>query len=319
MNLVDRLAEPQDFEACRGLLQERFAYRPEVFACLPDIWAEMLAAGSMNAAVMEDRDRPPGQRIVQFGMTVFVTDAYMERARTGAARHMGVDVVDHILDGRSPVLSLPEIARANAGAGLNLLVLHFSFPPRLWSAAEFPQVIARLPKCFFWLHGGYRIKEVLLEYYDETFVGFALQGGFLTRADRPDPLPHLLGVTREEASSNPGGNIAQMFAYMPPRFCFRHGEQQILQRALMGLTDGEIAAALGLGLATVKKRWVAAYERVSSEMPELLPEGGVENTHLERKRGQEKRRHLLIYLGHHPEELRPVSTRTPHPQRDNTP
>ena len=324
MNLVDRLTEPQDFEACRELLQERFAYRPEVFACLPDIWGQMLAAGSLNSAAMEDRDRPPGRRIVQFGMTVFVTDAYMECARVGTVLHMGVDLLDHTLDRRSPILSLPEIARANASVGLNLVVLHYGFPTRLWSAEQFPQVIARIPKCFFWLHGGYRIKEILLEYYDETFVPFALQGGFLMRADRralyarqgrpwpsTDHPPHLLGVTREEASANPGGNVAQIFAYTPPRFAFRSGEQQVLQRALMGMTDDEIAASLGLGLATVKKRWVAAYDRVSGRMPELLPEMGLGNTHLERKRGHEKRRHLLIYLSHHPEELRPVDHSKP--------
>lgn len=307
MNLADRLTEPRDFEACRKLLEERSAYSPEAFACLPQIWGEMLDAGTLNGAVMEDRDRPPGRRIVQFGMTVFVTDDYMRYARTGTAPHMGVDLISRILDGHSPVLTLLEIGQANARDGLNLLVLHYGFPTHLWTAEEFPHVIARIPKCFFWLHGGYRIKEVLLEYYDKAFVPFALQGGFQTRAAPPAPLPHLLGVTREEALANPGGNIAQMFAYVPPRFGFRRGEQQVLQRALMGMTDEEVAAALGLGLATVKKRWIAAYDRVSAQMPDLLPETSLENTHLERKRGHEKRRHLLLYLSQHPEELRPIA------------
>ena len=318
MNLVDRLTEARDFEACRGLLQERSAYRPEVFARLPDVWGEMLAAGSLNSAVMEDWDRPTGRRIVQFGMTVFVTDAYVERARSGTALHVGADIVEHVLDGRSPVLSLPEIARANSEGGLNLVVLHCGFPTRSWTAEQLPLVTARLPRCFFSLHAGYQIKEILLEYYEEAFVTFALQGGFLTRADRraahgrqglpwssAAPSPHLLGVTREEAATNPGSSVAQAFAYVPPRFFFRNGEQQVLRRALMGQTDDEVAASLGLGLATIKKRWVAAYDRVSGVMPGLLPEIDAENTHLERKRGHEKRRHLLIYLSRHPEELRP--------------
>ena len=82
---------------------------------------------------------------------------------------------------------------------------------------------------------------------------------------------------------------------------FRAREQQLLQRALLGETDTEIADVLGLAPDTVKARWRTIYERVSEHAPELLPqEAG------DLKRGAEKRRRLLHYLRHHPEELRPM-------------
>ena len=86
------------------------------------------------------------------------------------------------------------------------------------------------------------------------------------------------------------------------------GEQQLLQRALLGETDSEIAALLRLAPDTVKTRWRTIFERVAGCAPDLLPSADAGQA--APRRGVEKRRLLLRYLRDHPEELRPVRTPT---------
>ena len=126
---------------------------------------------------------------------------------------------------------------------------------------------------------------------------FALASGFQLRSSAAG----ILGLTRAEAHARPGAYAARLFYSEPQRLHLRPREQQLLQRALLGETDPEIAHVLGLAPDTVKGRWRTIYERVAEIAPELLPsEAG------ELRRGSEKRRRLLHYLRHHPEELRPI-------------
>jgi hypothetical protein len=93
------------------------------------------------------------------------------------------------------------------------------------------------------------------------------------------------------------------FCYTPPILRFKHADQQLLGTALEGLTDNELSDALGLSMQTVKKRWASVFDQVCDVMPSLLPDS---NDGTERRtRGPQKRHHLLAYLRHHPEELRP--------------
>jgi len=75
----------------------------------------------------------------------------------------------------------------------------------------------------------------------------------------------------------------------------------VLIEALQDKTDEEIAHAIGTTAEVVKKRWKTIYERVSDVDPTLVPASP------ERRRGEEKRRHLVAYLRDHYEELRPLA------------
>ena len=101
----------------------------------------------------------------------------------------------------------------------------------------------------------------------------------------------------------PGLHVARLFVYTPPRFYFKPREQALLWHALLDKTDEETAAALGLTVAAVKKRWAGIYDRVADIAPTLFPDAPEAGP---AHRGQEKRRHLMRYLRLHPEELRPV-------------
>lgn len=122
--------------------------------------------------------------------------------------------------------------------------------------------------------------------------------------------PHVVGVRRsmehERDDSWTTSWVGTLFDYQPPRFGFSRSEQRLLHAALAGEsgTDNELAESLGVSLPTIKKMWLSIYRRVNDRQPEAIrdcvPVDAAE-------RGKEKRRHLLVYLREHPEELRPVS------------
>jgi hypothetical protein len=170
------------------------------------------------------------------------------------------------------------------------------------------------------MHRGYRVEEVLQEFWDEIDPEYVENGWgrvvtryeshFERRGTAPPPLdrgPRLVGVTRADVLANPGALAAPLFVYVPPRLSFTTAEQALLSTALPGLTDVELARRLRLALPTVKSRWRAIYDRVGRVAPEIL--GVVSSDRSGAARGQEKRRVLLEYVRRHPEELRPSGLR----------
>ena len=315
MNLTTRLTDSRDWEECLPQLQDGFLYSPSERACLPAFWQQMQGQGRLNSALLEDRDRPPGRRILQFGTSVFVTDAFLQEAQAADTPGLSRRVMERVWQKRSPILDTAAIRDGNSSTGLNLLVLHLGLATADLSEAERSVAFVKMPESFMWLHEGYRLQSVLMELYDDATIQFTRASGFHERAAYGLPpatpglppgsrRPHLLGITREEAQALPGSYIARLFPYTPPRLFFKLGEQQLLQRALLGETDGEIAALLQLAPDTVKTRWRTIFERVAGRAPDLLPSADAGQA--APRRGAEKRAPLLRYLRDHPEELRPA-------------
>ena len=316
MNLTTRMTDERDWEECAGQLQDGFLYNPSERACLPPFWQQMQGRGRLNSALLEDRDQHPGRRILQFGTSVFVSDSFMREAQAADTPGLSRRVMELVWRGRSPLLDADAIRDGNSGPGLNLVVLHLGLATTGLSAAERPVAFAKMPESFMWLHEGYRLRAMLLELFDDSAIQFTRAAGFQVRerpmtCPPPTPglpphsrRPHLFGITREEALAQPGSYIARLFPYTPPRLFFKTGEQQLLQRALLGETDAEIALRLTISPDTVKTRWRTIFERVASRAPDLLP--SPDTGPAAPRRGTEKRGPLLRYLRDHPEELRPA-------------
>jgi hypothetical protein len=283
---------------------------------LTTFWNRLLADHGMLTTVIEDRDVSGRSRIVALGTSVFVTDAYMREARSGAEPYLTTRTIALELDGRSPILRPAAIRRANSGHGLNLLLLQYGEARERLSSEQRIAVRFEMRDSSFSDHRGYQIKEILKEYWDEMELPFVLSGWGRLRTDyadyfcrrglavpAPESRPYLIGFTRAEARGDPGDMAAPLFVYAPPRIFFSPAEQELLASALIGETDEQLARSLNLGLATVKGRWRQIYARVAAVSPELLPDCG--EVPSERARGKEKRRPLLDYLRRHPEELRP--------------
>jgi hypothetical protein len=167
---------------------------------------------------------------------------------------------------------------------------------------------------------GYRIKEFLADPVGRETSQWMLDAGTRLRRDysnyfrknglsKPElsQRPYLIGLTRKEAFAHPGGSIAGLFIYFPPRFGFNRSQRMLLQHALMGATCDNAAASLSVSPWTVKKRWRAIYDRVADVDSELLSPSIAYGAH-SLSRGMEDRRRLLNYLRQHLEELRPYKS-----------
>jgi len=320
VDLIFRLVRFIDLERCVSLLRGHLAYPSEVLDQLPPVWRRLLREDALNFIVIEDRARRAPTRIVAFGASVFVTDAFMREARAATEPYLTARLIRRELRPGSPILREADIRKASAAGGLNLFVLHYGEAANLLGEDELRQVRYLMMEAFLWDHCGYRIKEVLQELWDEIDPAYVRPGWGRVRteyreyyAGRGLPLPPagqgpvLIGLTREEVQANPGTSImGSLFAYTPPRFGFRRGEQQLLKRALLGELDPEVARMLRIAPATVKSRWRAIYDRVGTSAAGLLPDsdGAMD------ARGKEKRRRVLEYLRHHLEELRPFAPAT---------
>jgi DNA-binding CsgD family transcriptional regulator len=153
----------------------------------------------------------------------------------------------------------------------------------------------------------------MAEHYGEQAARFMERGGFrlvhdfrqrspAAFAGVPDEdIPNFFALRREWVEPAVMSGLSQLFAAQPPRIYFSAAERRILERALLIETDAAIAEALGISRHAVLKTCRGIYERVNRRLPQLIPKSGASDG----SRGPEKRRHLLLYLRAHLEELRP--------------
>jgi DNA-binding CsgD family transcriptional regulator len=313
MAVQSRAAEPHDFPVGARLLRGRLAYDADLVDRLPGVWARLHEEGALIAAVVESVEGPSPPEILAFGASVFVTDGFTRQAREP---YLSARVIRGELGGVSSILRLPAIRRANASEGLNVLILHYGETPRPLGPDVRRLVRFKMLEAFIAEHRGYRIKEVLQEFWDEVEPEWVVNGWGRVRTDYADwfsrrgltppsagKRPYLIGITREEALAAPGSPMGSVFVHSIPRFGFTLAEQRLLGEALTGRTDAQLARVLRVAPSTVKARWRTIYDRVSEVESALMPVAA--DAGASSGRGPEKRRPLLEYLRQHPEELRP--------------
>lgn len=306
MNLSFRRMALGDVAQCHALpLLDAAAYDPATFARLPDLWRQLLADGGVIAWVVEDADRPPGARIVAMDIAVFVADDYIAFMDAFPPPYLSRDIVDRWRAGRSPLLGLAAVRRANAGDGLNMVCLHGAPPPS--DREDIRRIHETHYQAYLHFCSGYRYKQLLVEVYGREQLQWNMNAGMRLIADPGTPAPpglepYLIGVTREEALEAFGSAVALLFRHVSPCFGFTGREQELLESALWGQSDDESAQALSLSVPAIRKRWQGIYEKVDDVSPDLLCAEAGESV-------SQKKRPLLFYLRSHPEELRPCARR----------
>ena len=288
-----------------------------VGAALASVWMGLLRSGALIAAVLEDVE-PKTPRLVGTGVSVFVTDEFLNECKTPPLFWIGPELTQRVRQGRSPVLSFEAIRDANSGDGLNLVVW------AVFTHGEGPEennlVSLEMMQAFIRDHSGFRLKEMLGPQATEArHVRFSLDNGVFmwngpegryAKADAIDleqllRAPFVLGITRELALRSLGSWVTPVFVLRPPLAFFTPSEQRVLKAALRGSTDEELSDELGVSLSFVKKAWRSIYERAGDSIPEVFPEGLSDE--IEGGRGKEKKQRLLSYVRDHLEELRPVA------------
>jgi DNA-binding CsgD family transcriptional regulator len=311
MKLSYRKAGLADFDAFYAHCFMTFGYSDELRAKVMREWKVLARNPLSHSLVVEDGECPPSERIVAYAMATFVSDVFVDWARTDMNPYLNAHIIEPMPDGSSAMSSEDELRRMNATGGLNIYIAHWGWQDY---ASESDTFYARsfLHEKFWQIYHGYRIKSLMVEVAGDHQLAFGLNSGLkiwrdfeehyrLFPAERPsEQRCRLLGVTVEDAQDLENTLIGRVFAFSEPRFAFTDREQQVLRMALAGDTDAEIGDALFISESTVKGIIRAACERVRRVDKALLAESP------DGRRGKEKRRDLLRYLADHPEELRPT-------------
>ncbi|RYG37798.1 hypothetical protein EON81_05585 [bacterium] len=280
-------------------------YGPAQKDLLPAAWAGLLSQPSIWSLVVEDMDRPAGRRSVFYSMTAFVSAEFKDELLSGTIPFMSGHLVRRYLEVGNEPLKREEMIQVQEGAGLNSINLH-SVCPIVPAGQNAPIEIGDyLARQNFEAMRGYRFDELLREVFSSEALQSYLGGGWRVRQGHGDEPtlknPWLLGFNRAEARETSGARMASMFVSYPIRLGLRRNHRELLQAALDGLTDDEMADRFSVSLSAVKKRWLAVYEHVDKVFPGLLP---FDVARTEKGRGAERRRHLLNFLRDHPEEFR---------------
>jgi hypothetical protein len=328
INLMARKGSAPDLADCYALHESLgLPYTKRTRRILPEMWHVLLSRGAMQLCLVTDRAKLVGSRILSFSAIVFATDEFCSEARSKLRPYLGVELARQYLSRQLPVLNREQIAHANAGDGLNVMMCFEGWAHDGLSPEQVLAVREKQSEAVHVALSGYRVKEFLADPVGERTSQWMLNAGARLRRDysnyfRKNHLPKpessqrpcLVGLTKDEAFAHPGSYVAGLFIYTPPRFHFSRSQRVLLRRALTGETSEMLAASLSISLWTVKKRWHAIYERVADVDSELLPPSIADGVHSS-SRGAERRRHLLNYVRQHPEELRPYK---PPPQKRET-
>jgi len=269
---------------------------------------ELLACGAATGLVL---DVPLDQRrsCRAAAAWVFVDEARHQQFHDVRPPQLDAWIVDEVLEPGAGVLSRDEVARANAGDGLNMFVLFFRGDDRPLTESDHGRVVHEMMAHVFPQLTGYNLRSLTARARHHSQAISAVQAGTtllhpseLPPAPAPAVLPNSVLVHADRDSVPFASWVAGAFVWRKPVVGFSAAEQRTLSLALRGYRDARIAEACGVSASTIKKRWDSIFARVAAAVPTLF--GDAADSPLGR-RGPEKRTTLLSYLSRHPEELRP--------------
>jgi hypothetical protein len=253
------------------------------------------------SAVLESSPAIGGYRQVGFGASVLVRSAFAEAEIADPRPDINSRLIAGIHAGQPLLATRNDVARANAGEGVSVLVVCGHWRDEILDPDDRQRVQTLFVASFARQIAGYRIQRILNESADEPAREFAQRSVvYRTIGEFREFGRTVWLMTPELAKTMPAsvGNI--LFTYDEPILRFRESDQQLLVAALGGAIDDDVSGVLGITLAAVKARWRSVFARISETMPGLLQDvresGG---------RGMQKRHRVINYVREHPQELRP--------------
>ena len=264
-------------------------------------WKHVIRDRFFNSCVVESSSFPRSHRMVGYGTSVLVSSEFADAELANPRPDITSRVMASIHAGRSVLATPHEVARANSGDGVNVLILGTTCRHEMLSPPDLQETQTLQAANFVEVHAGYRIRRIFHETAGEPEKGFARRSlEFRLVAEFPEVGRELFLMTRDSVQGLPGsiGNV--LFRFREPALRLRESDQQLLVAALGGATDQELASGLGFTLSAVKARWRSAIARVEETMPDLVCDAVSHEG-----RGAQKRHRVLAYVRSHPEELRP--------------
>lgn len=214
LRLHGRLLGHADLEAAQRLVPTWLPLPPAVRAALPAIWTRLLGHPGFNADVIEDLNRPPGQRIVGLGVAIALDARWARLLREDPPAHAPALLYEELSDGRFLPPADKELARLNARGEVSFLVLHYDQVLTDLAHPDTLELLSVAMSLFRFAHAGYRLQSLYQEATDEQ-SGYMLSMGFKARTARQRAgQPELYGLHREEAARLlPGTPVRDAFQF----------------------------------------------------------------------------------------------------------
>src|SRR4029077_3014220 len=221
INLITRRGTVEDLAECYSLHRSLgLPYTKRIWHILPDVWPTLLSKGAMQLCLVANRSRPVGSQIVSFNAILFVTDEFCSEARFKLRPYLGVELAEQYPSGELPILSREQVARANAAAGLNVVLCFEGWALDRLSREEVLALRAKQSEAFHLILNGYHVKEFLAATTGREASQWMLDAGARLRRNysnyfRKNGLhepessqrPWLVGLTKEEALRQPGRHL----------------------------------------------------------------------------------------------------------------
>jgi hypothetical protein len=264
-------------------------------------WRALVRDPFFASAALVAEPAIQGYRLIGIGASVLVSRAFADAEIARPRPDINSRIIASLHSGQSVLATRNEVARANAGDGVDVVVVGGIWHDRILSAVERQEVQTILATSFTQVLSGYRIRGILHETADEPAREFVRRSiVFSTIAEFSELGRFIHLMTSESVRAVPAslGNV--IFRYRDPLLRLRDSDQQLLLCALGGATDQELSTRLGLKVSGVKARWRSAFARIEQALPSLAADVGDLGC-----RGIQKRHRVLAYVRDHQEELRP--------------
>lgn len=264
-------------------------------------WRRLLRHPFFTATVLESSPLIGGHRLIGFGASIVVSRSFADAETANPQPDINSRVIASVHSGQAALATRSEVARANAGEGINLVVLYGVWRDKIMNPAERQEAQTLLASSFTERHGGYRIRRILHETVDDAGRQFTERSVIFEEVAAFPSLGRVLfSMTRESVQRVPGSLGNLLFSFCEPVLHLRDSDQELLTAALSGATDQELSVDLSLTLAAIKARWRSTFARIEETAPALVSDIGEHEF-----RGSQKRHRVLAYVRSHPEELRP--------------
>jgi hypothetical protein len=317
-----RLGTEKDLLPCVELLKLEGCFKapPTVWAAMPSAWSAGLATERLGLLIYEEIGLTGVERLQSFGMTLMVSDDFALHLRSGARAFAANEVYMNLSFSKEHVLTRNEVAKANAGSGLNLMILH---NPLRHRSPHDPRLSAIMPTGlagFQFAHGGYNVKSILWEVYGSFLAtslasgGYSLVDNFSDQAEiqliEEGRRPFLMGQIRSHGNDQPYQSESLLLnVQTKPLLRLTPTQQRLLKHAFFELDDRELGQALDVSLNSIKQIWQGIFGKARQHLPEVFLEANASDPDSEQdmKRHHSPRRAVLNYVRQHLEELRPYS------------
>jgi hypothetical protein len=150
MYLESRPGKISDLESGFLLVQKQYFFDVGTRMDVLRFWRHLMDQGACISNVIEDRDRPQGQRLALFGIFAFMNDGFLREVKTTLKPFLPQRVVERFVQGTRDVLTQEEIVKAHSLHGINIVSLHYGFDSFYGpeDAARIYELVVKTEKAF---------------------------------------------------------------------------------------------------------------------------------------------------------------------------